>query len=126
MLAAIANPHVDVIAHPSGRMLGDRERPDLDLGWEQVYAAAAATGTLLEIDGSDHRLDLAPERARRAVALGCRLTIDSDAHRIEELAGIRWGVDQARRGWVEAPVVANTWSRADLLAWCAGKAGRLA
>ncbi len=126
VLAAIANPHVDVIAHPAGRMLGDRERPDLDLGWEQVYAAAAATGTLLEIDGSDHRLDLAPERARRAVALGCRLTIDSDAHRIEELAGIRWGVDQARRGWVEAAVVANTWSRADLLAWCAGKAGRLA
>jgi DNA polymerase (family X) len=126
VLGAIANPHVDVIAHPAGRMLGDRERPDLDLAWDEIYGAAAANGTLLEIDGSDHRLDLAPERARRAVELGCRLTIDSDAHRTDELAGIRWGVAQARRAWVEPRVVANTWSRAALLAWCAGKAERIA
>ncbi len=126
VLRAIASPHVDVIAHPAGRMLGDRERPDLDLAWDEVYTAAAANGTLLEIDGSDHRLDLAPERARRAVELGCRLTIDSDAHRTDELAGIRWGVAQARRAWIEPADVANTWSRADLLAWCAAKPERLA
>ncbi len=124
VLTAIRSPHVDVIGHPAGRMLGERERPDLDLAWDQLYGEAAATGTLLEIDGSDHRLDLAPERARLAVELGCRLTIDSDAHRIEELDGIRWGVAQARRAWVEPPVVANTWPRAELLAWVAGKPGR--
>ena len=111
---------MDVIAHPAGRMLGERARDDLDLAWDEVFAAAARTGTLLEIDGSDHRLDLAPERARRAVAAGCRLTIDSDAHRTEELAGIRWGVAQARRAWVEPAVVANTWSRAALLAGSPG------
>ncbi len=126
VLNAIRSPHVDVIGHPAGRMLGGSERPDLDLAWDELYEAAAATGTLLEIDGSDHRLDLAPERARRAVELGCRLTIDSDAHRTDELAGIRWGVAQARRAWVGPQVVANTWSRADLLAWCAAKPERVA
>ena len=125
-LAGIASPHVDVIAHPAGRKLGEAARPDLDLDWETVYAAAAANGTFLEINGSDHRLDLAPERARRAVELGCFVTIDSDAHRTNELAGIEWGVAQARRAWVEARVVGNTWSRADLLAWCAGKRDRRA
>jgi DNA polymerase (family X) len=107
-------------------MLGERARDDLDLAWDEFYAAAAATGTLLEINGSDHRLDLAPERARRAVAAGCRLTIDSDAHRVEELAGVRWGVAQARRAWVEPALVATTWSRAELLAWCAAKPARVA
>ena len=126
VLGAIASPHVDVIAHPAGRMLGARSRDDLDLAWNEIYAAAAATGTLLEIDGSDHRLDLAPERARLAVAAGCLVTIDSDAHRTDELAGIAWGVAQARRAWVEPAVVANTWPRDQLLAWVAGKPGRIA
>ncbi len=61
----------------------------------------------------------------RKVAAGCLLTIDSDAHRTEELAGIAWGVTQARRAWVEPAVVANTWSREALLAWVAGKPGRV-
>ncbi len=126
VLGAIGSPHVDVIAHPAGRMLGERSRDDLDLAWDEIYAAAAATGTLLEIDGSDHRLDLAPARARLAVAAGCTLSIDSDAHRTEELAGIAWGVAQARRAWVEPASVANTWSRDTLLAWVAGKPERVA
>jgi DNA polymerase (family 10) len=126
VMGAIRSPHVDVIAHPAGRMLGERARNDLDLAWDELFAAAAETGTLLEIDGSDHRLDLAPERARRAVEAGCQLTIDSDAHRTEELAGIRWGVAQARRAWVEPAVVANTWSRDALLAWVTAKPGRVA
>ncbi len=124
VLGAIRSPHVDVIAHPAGRMLGERSRDDLDLAWEEIFAAAAATGTLLEIDGSDHRLDLAPERARLAVAAGCTLAIDSDAHRTDELAGIAWGVAQARRAWVEPSSVANTWPRDRLLAWVAGKPER--
>ena len=126
VLGAIASPHVDVIAHPAGRMLGERSRDDLDLAWDEIFAAAATSGTFLEIDGSDHRLDLAPERARLAVAAGCLLTIDSDAHRTEELAGIAWGVAQARRAWVEPAAVANTWSREALLAWVAAKPGRVA
>ena len=110
-LSAIRSPHVDVIAHPAGRMIQSRD--DLDLDWDAVFEAAAATGTALEVNGSPHRLDLAPERARRAVELGCILAIDSDAHRTEELAYVRWGVDQARRAWVEPRHVLNTRSRAD-------------
>ena len=121
-LNAIRSPHVDVIAHPAGRMIQSRD--DLDLDWDAVFEAAAATGTALEINGSPHRLDLSAERARRAVEAGCVLSIDSDAHRIAELEYVRWGVDQARRAWVEAGTVVNTRSRDDLLAWAAGKPAR--
>jgi DNA polymerase (family X) len=122
-LNAIRSPHVDVIAHPAGRIIG--ERPDLDLDWDRVFEAAAATGTALEINGSPPRLDLAPERARRAVGAGCLLAIDSDAHRTEELDFVRWGIDQARRAWVEPRHVLNTRSLDDLLAWVAGKPARV-
>jgi DNA polymerase (family 10) len=122
-LNAIRNPNVDVIAHPAGRMIQSRD--DLDLDWDAVYEAAAATGTALEMNGSPHRLDLAAERARRAVAAGCVLSIDSDAHNTGELDDTRWGVMQARRAWVEPGVVLNTRSRADLLAWVAAKPTRV-
>jgi DNA polymerase (family 10) len=117
-LNAIRSPHVDVIAHPSGRMIGGRD--DLDLDWDAVYDEAARTGTALEMNGSPHRLDLAVERARRAVARGCVLSIDSDAHKTSEFDYLRWGISQARRAWVEPSAVVNTRSRADLLAWVAG------
>jgi DNA polymerase (family 10) len=122
-LNAIRSAHVDVIAHPAGRMIQDRD--DLDLDWDAVFEAAAATGTALEINGSPHRLDLAPERARRAHQAGCILAIDSDAHRTEELGYVRWGIDQARRAWVEPQQVLNTRPRDALLAWVAGKPDRV-
>jgi DNA polymerase (family 10) len=122
-LAAIRSPHVDVIAHPSGRKIG--QRPDLDLDWDVVYAEAARTGTALEMNGSPPRLDLAVERARRAVAMGCLLSIDSDAHDIGELDYVRWGIGQARRAWVEPDAVVNTRSRDELLAWAGGKPERV-
>ena len=122
-LNAIESPHVDIVAHPSGRMIQTRD--DLDLDWETVYAAAARTGTALEINGSPHRLDLSAERARRAVAAGCLLTIDSDAHHTRELDYVRWGISQARRGWVTAENVLNTRSRADVISWVSGKPERV-
>ena len=123
-LNAIRSPHVDVIAHPAGRMIQTRD--DLDLDWDVVYQEAARTGTALEMNGSPHRLDLSVERARRALELGCLLSIDSDAHKIAELDYVRWGITQARRAWVEPANVLNTRSRADLLAWVGGKPNRVA
>jgi DNA polymerase (family 10) len=123
VLGAIRNPNVDVIAHPAGRMIQTRD--DLDLDWEAVYAEAARTGTALEMNGSVHRLDLSDERARAALAAGCLLTIDSDAHKIGEFDFLSWGVSQARRAWVEPANVLNTRSRADLLAWVGAKADRV-
>jgi DNA polymerase (family 10) len=122
-LNGIRSPHVDVIAHPSGRMIGTRD--DLDLDWDTVYGEAARTGTILEMNGSPHRLDLAVERARRALNMGVTLSIDSDAHKIAEYDHLRWGVTQARRAWVEPANVINTRSRSDLLAWVAGKPDRV-
>ena len=124
VLAAIRSPYVDVIAHPAGRKVQGRD--DLNLDWDLVFAEAARTGTALEMNGSDHRLDLADQRARRAIATGCLLALDSDAHRIEEFRHLEWAVGQARRAWVEPAMVLNTRSRAELLAWVAGKATRLA
>jgi DNA polymerase (family X) len=122
-LNGIRSPHVDVIAHPSGRKIGQRD--DLDLDWDAVYAEAARTGTVLEMNGSPPRLDLAVERARRAVSVGCLLSIDSDAHYIKELDYMRWGISQARRAWVTPADVVNTRSRAGLLAWTAAKPERV-
>ncbi|MEO8207761.1 MAG: helix-hairpin-helix domain-containing protein [Chloroflexota bacterium] len=115
VLTAIRNPHVDVIAHPSGRKIGERD--ELDLDWDVIYAEAARTGTVLEMNGSPPRLDLSVDRARHAVGLGCLLSIDSDAHRVAELDYLDWGISQARRAWVEPANVLNTRSREDLLAY---------
>ncbi|HEY8870878.1 MAG TPA: DNA polymerase/3'-5' exonuclease PolX [Candidatus Limnocylindrales bacterium] len=124
LLGAIHNPHVDVIAHPSGRKIGTRD--DLDLDWDTVYAEAARTGTVLEINGSPDRLDLSAARARRAIEAGCMLAIDSDAHRISEFEFLRWGVSQARRAWATPENVLNTRSRTELLQWVADRGAGVA
>jgi len=103
---ALRNPHVDIIAHPSGRKIGIRE--DLDLEWDAFYREAAETGTILELNGSDERLDLDDRRARAAHDAGCRFTIDSDAHYRHEFDNLEWGVSQARRAWLEPSDVLNT------------------
>jgi DNA polymerase (family 10) len=121
VLNALRNPHVDVIAHPAGRMIGTRD--DLDLDWETVYREAARTGTVLEINGSPHRLDLSVERARHAIEVGCTVSIDSDAHKLAEFDHLDWGVSQARRAWVEPESVINTRSRTELLEWLASPRG---
>ena len=122
-LNAIRSPHVDVVAHPAGRMIMGRD--DLDLDWDVVYSEAARTGTVLEMNGSPHRLDLSVERARRAVSVGCLLSVDSDAHKTAEFDHLDWGISQARRAWVEPGHVLNTRSRGDLLAWVAAKPDRV-
>src|ERR1035437_7236136 len=123
-LAAIRNPHVDVIAHPAGRYIGSRD--DLDLDWDALFSQAGRTGTALDLKGSDEPRALSDVRARRAAEFGCVFTIDSDAHRIEELDNLRWGTAMARRAWLTAGQVMNTRSRVDLLAWVAAKGERLA
>ncbi len=107
---AMRSPHVDIISHPSGRKIG--RRAELDLDWEAFYRLAAETGTLLEINGSEARLDLDEHHVRAAIDAGCRFTIDSDAHERREWQGLAWGAAIARRGWVGRGLVANTLPRA--------------
>ncbi|MFN2419644.1 MAG: DNA polymerase/3'-5' exonuclease PolX, partial [Candidatus Limnocylindria bacterium] len=112
-LAAIEHPDVDILAHPSGRIVNRRD--PLPLDWPRVFEAAARTGTALEINGSP-RLDLDDALARAAGAAGARLTVASDAHRTEELGQQRYAVDLARRAWLGAEQVLATRSADDLLA----------
>lgn len=107
LLRAIANPHVDVIAHPTGRILN--RRPGADLDMEAVLQAAAAHGTILEVNSGPDRLDLDAGNVRHALELGVNLAIDSDAHHPDDLAWLRLGVLTARRGWAPAERVVNTW-----------------
>ena len=106
---AMRSPHVDIISHPSGRKIGGRA--ELDLDWEAFYRLAAETGTLLEINGSEARLDLDEQHARAAMDAGCRFTIDSDAHDRSEWRGLEWGTAIARRAWIGPGLVANTLPR---------------
>ena len=106
ILAAIANPYVDVIAHPTGRLILKREGYRLDL--ERVYTAAAAAGVALEINSQPDRLDLDDTHARAARDRGVRLMIDSDAHSPSALGNLRWGALTGRRAWLEPNDVLNT------------------
>lgn len=115
LLAAIRNPHVDVIAHPTGRLIGRREGADLDM--EAILKAAAETGTAIEINAHPDRLDLPDRYVRRAVELGVRLAINSDAHAAAGLELLFFGVAVARRGWAAPDDVVNTWKLDELLAW---------
>jgi DNA polymerase (family 10) len=115
MLAAIRNPHVDIIAHPTGRLIGQREGADLDMA--VIFQAAAETGTALEINADYRRLDLNDVHARRAIALGVKLTMGSDAHDAGHVGAFGYGVATARRGWVTAADMINSWPVDKVLAW---------
>ena len=114
LIAAMEHPLVDAIGHPTGRLIQRREPYAIDL--DAVFAAAARTGTLLEINANPDRRDLSDVDARAAVRAGVRLVIDSDAHRVRTLQNMRWGVATARRGWVTREDVANTRPWAELQA----------
>ena len=107
IIKAIHNPHVDIIFHPTGRVLKKREPYDVDI--EALIDAAKETGTVLEIDSLPHRLDLKDEHIRMAVKAGVKLCIDSDAHNKNHLRFSEFGIAQARRGWAEKKDVINAW-----------------
>jgi DNA polymerase (family 10) len=121
LVQAIKNPHVDIIAHPTGRVLGRRDPYALNI--ERVVDACARTGTALEISASPARLDLSDIHARLAKQRGVKLSIDTDAHTTHELELLPHGVGQARRAWVEAGDVVNAMNLAPLLAWLAKEKG---
>lgn len=121
LVRAMENPHVDVLFHPTGRLLGKRPACDVDL--DALLRAARRTGTALEIDGRPDRLDLKDEHVRRALDVGVKLVIDSDAHSARELCFARdYGVAVARRGWATAKDVLNTRPLKELLAGLKGGA----
>jgi len=109
LLKALSNRWVDVLAHPSGRMLG--RRPGYQADWEAVFEAAQRNSVALEMNCSPHRLDLSDLAARRARDLGCMIALNSDAHSLKEFDNVHWGLQQARRAGVERGALLNalTW-----------------
>ncbi len=121
-LAAIRNPHVDVLGHPSGRLLGRREESAVDL--EAVLQAAAETGVAMEVNAHPSRLDLDDVHVRRAIELGVPLVINCDAHSPADFDFIEYGVATARRGWATPDCVLNTLSLDRLEQWLRSRGGR--
>jgi DNA polymerase (family 10) len=115
LCAALANPHVDVLAHPSGRLLGERGPYAFDL--DRVLDTARRHDKALEINAYPTRLDLNDVQARRAHERGVLLAIDTDAHVLDHLAAMELGVMTARRAWVGKAEVVNTWPVKKLQAW---------
>ena len=122
-LKVLDNPLVTIVTHPANRSPGRSYGYSLD--YDRLFAAAAATGTALEIDGAPGHLDLDGDLARQAAAAGVTLTIDSDCHRVEALARqMQFGVGTARRGWIEPRHVLNTRSADEVRQFIARKRSR--
>jgi len=119
VINAIRNPHVDIIGHPTGRMIPDREGADLDM--EAVLTAAAESGIALEINSYPDRLDLDDVYSRRAIGMGIPLSVNTDAHSESDLDLVDFGIATARRGWVEPENVINTWEEERLIKWLKGR-----
>lgn len=114
-LRTLRNPHVDILAHPSGRLLERREGGDFD--WDLTFATAAETGTALEINADPARLDLDPSLARQAAGAGCLITINSDSHWIDGFDTVEFGVMMARKAWLKPEQVLNAWEPDRVLLW---------
>lgn len=112
IIRAIQNPHVSILAHPTGRLIGEREPYSADL--DRIIAAARDVGCHLEINADPHRLDLDDVHVQAAKAAGVKVAVGSDAHSPDGLASMGFGVDQARRGWATPRDVINTRSLRDL------------
>jgi len=107
IVAAVENPYVNILAHPTTRLIGQRDPIQVDL--DEVFAACAKAGTAVEINAYPNRMDLNGAQARAAKEAGCRLVVDTDSHASAELAAIRFGVGTARRGWLTTEDVVNAW-----------------
>jgi len=115
ILKAVEHPHVDIIGHPSGRIIGRREPYEVD--WPLVFKACAKEGTALEISAFPDRLDLRDVLCKEAKSYGVKFAINTDSHQPNHLDLMRFGVAVARRGWLTRSDVINAKSTQDILAW---------
>jgi DNA polymerase (family 10) len=113
ILTAMRNPHVDIIAHPTGRILKRRE--EYEVAIDDLLRAAQETGTILEINSYPERLDLGDVNIFAAKQAGIRMVINTDTHNVDQLHLMPFGISQARRGWAEKQDIINAWPVAELL-----------
>lgn len=113
IVKAMRNPHVDIIFHPTGRVIGKRAAYEIDM--DEIIRVAKETGTVLEIDAFPDRSDLKDEYVRKCVEAGVKLSIDSDAHAVPHFQFLEYGVAQARRGWAKKSDIINAWPAEKML-----------
>jgi len=104
---AISNPNVDILFHPSGRIIQKREAYEFDI--EEIIKTAQKTKTVLEVNAYPNRLDLKDDHIHLAIKAGVKIAIDSDAHSVTHLPYLEYGISQARRGWAEKKDIINYW-----------------
>lgn len=112
IIRAMDNPHFNILAHPTGRLINERDAYEIDLG--RIMKAASERGCCLELNAHPDRLDLSDQYCKMAKEMNVKVAISTDAHSVGDLGFIRFGVDQARRGWLEAEDVLNTRSLSQL------------
>lgn len=112
LLSAIENPLIDIIAHPSGRLINQREAYDVD--WEVIFQAVGKHHKILEINSQPSRLDLPDHLVKDAIKKGIKFHITTDAHSVNEMDFMQYGIDVARRGWCEKGNIINTMALSDL------------
>ena len=115
IISALNNKHVNILVHPTGRLIGQREPYEVNL--ENVFAAAKANGVALEVDSYPTRLDLKDRHVKQAITMGCKIAIDTDSHAVDHLRHMELGVGQARRGWAEKKDVINALSLKQFERW---------
>jgi len=113
IIRALRNPHVDILSHPTGRILKRRDEYEAD--FDHLLKVAREEGKSLEINAYPERLDLNDTNIMKAVKAGVRMVVNTDAHHVDQLAMMRYGVAQARRGWANKKDIINTWPVAELL-----------
>jgi DNA polymerase (family 10) len=107
IIRAMKNPNVDIISHPTGRLIQKREEYEID--FEKILRVAKETGTILEINSYPERLDLNDINIKKAKEMGVKMVINTDAHHVDQMRFIELGIAQARRGWAEKEDIINCW-----------------
>lgn len=115
LLSALQNPNVDIISHPTNRLLNERQSSEAD--WEEIFKMAAKNKKLLEINAHPNRLDLRDDLVRQAKEFGVKFVVNTDAHEVSWMDNMRFGVSVARRGWAEPKDIVNTWNWTDFAKW---------
>ena len=115
ILKALESPYSTILAHPTGRLLNQRDSYDAD--WEEIFKLAAKNKKLMEINAHPNRLDLRDDLVRLAKSFGVKFMIDTDSHAIDQMTNMPFGVSVARRGWASKENIVNTWDWKDLAKW---------
>lgn len=115
LLKALESPYVDIISHPTNRLLNERQSSEAD--WEVIFKYAAENKKILEINAYPNRLDLRDDLVRQALKYGVSFAIDTDAHEVSQMENMQFGVSVARRGWATKNDVVNTWTWTELAKW---------